>query len=110
LIGIWKTSDGTEVIELKDDYTAIGTGEKMFSNWSSNFSYFKNIQGEWKIEEFPSGYYHINIYWNSRNGFKGFPDQITIWDEPPPHTLLIILGDPDEGNALFFYREGDSKE
>jgi len=99
-----------EVIQIMEDHTAIGTGKLQFArieySYDKNISYpyYSNIQGEWKIEEYP-GCYRLNIYWKPNGGFKGFSKGVSIWDEPPPHTLVIYLGDPDNGDALFFYRE-----
>jgi len=107
LVGIWKSLDGTEVIELKADYKAIGTGQMLFERF--NPSHYKDVWGEWKITK-EQDWYVIYIHWKSKPGFQGFHSEVNICDEPP-HMLLIMCGlDDDEGIALCLYREGDDKK
>jgi hypothetical protein len=106
LVGIWKSIDGNETIEIKKDHSCIATGEIIFDPF--NTIRFHNVKGKWSINFHKhSNFYTLLIYWDPQNKFQNMVLQDIDILDTLPLSLQLAKGDRDTGKTLKLLRVVD---
>ena len=69
---------------------------------------FADHKGTWELEE-SQGYWGVAVRTAAEGDSAGQRFRLGLWNTQAPYRMWFGVGDPDEGNYLFFDRKGDAK-
>ena len=101
LIGTW-VSDRGDVLELREDHSAVGHGLHLFNDSDEPQKRIPSpdgAKGQWYLKKHQDAWWVLRVAWEYEGEFRGIDCMYMILDYPP-HTILRDLSDPDSGDVI----------